>query len=288
MRHMLLCILLLLSTPLLAEPHAEAPQSMKLFSRETVTPLNFTLSDDDWRWLGQKREVNIATYAPENPPFAIIPESGTFEGISADYALLVLRYLGLRFHVLHYPNRNAALDGMRSGKVDILLDDDGGLLTQQPGLIKSMPYMPDHPALVSRETAMSKPMPVLAEARIALVRGYLSDDWVANHYPNAKITRYPSPQSALSSVAFSENDYFIGSLTTASFLIERNYATTLSIADIFPQEDTGPRFVFREADIPLQRSVDAVLQSISPFNTRSSSVIGAKAPICGCINLACR
>ncbi|MDS0824895.1 ATP-binding protein [Serratia marcescens] len=264
MRHMLLCILLLLSTPLLAEPHAEAPQSMKLFSRETVTPLNFTLSDDDWRWLGQKREVNIATYAPENPPFAIIPESGTFEGISADYALLVLRYLGLRFHVLHYPNRNAALDGMRSGKVDILLDDDGGLLTQQPGLIKSMPYMPDHPALVSRETAMSKPMPVLAEARIALVRGYLSDDWVANHYPNAKITRYPSPQSALSSVAFSENDYFIGSLTTASFLIERNYATTLSIADIFPQEDTGPRFVFREADIPLQRSVDAVLQSISP------------------------
>ncbi|POX29637.1 hybrid sensor histidine kinase/response regulator [Serratia marcescens] len=259
----LLCLCLFLC-PLFCVSYADQPQTMRLFSRETVTPLKFTLSDSDWRWLGEKREVNIGTYAPENPPFSLIPEPGTFEGVSADYSLLVLRYLGLRFHVFHYPSRSAALEGVRAGKIDILLDDVGGTAPPQEGLIGSVPYMPDHPALVSRETAMSKPLPLTPEPRIALVRGYLSDEWVANQYPNARITRYVSPQSALSSVAFGENDYFIGNLTTASFLIERNYATTLSIADIFPQEETGPRFTLRAQDTALLSSINAVLQAITP------------------------
>lgn len=262
MRTALLCLFLLLCQ--MGVSHAEDPQLVRLFSRETVTPLKFTLSDSDWRWLGEKRRVIIATYAPENPPFSLIPEAGTFEGVSADYTLLVLRYLGLRFRVFHYPSRDAALEGLKAGKADILLDDDGGILEPQQGLTSSIPYMPDHPALISRETAMSKPMLLTPEPHIALVRGYLSDAWVANHYPNAKITRYASPQSALSSVAFGENDYFIGNLTTASFLIERNYATTLSIADIFPQEETGPRFTLRAQDTMLLSSINTVLQAITP------------------------
>jgi two-component system sensor histidine kinase EvgS len=263
MPRFLLCltlVLLFIAGALRAEP----PQTMKLFSRETVTPLKFTLDDSDWRWLGEQREINIATYSPENPPFSLVPEPGTFEGVSADYALLVMRYLGLRFNVLHYENRKAALAGILSGKVDMLLDDDGGVYTPQPGIVASIPYMPDHPALISRETAMSKPLAMIPDARIALVSGYMSDEWVLQHYPGARITRFPSSQGALSSVAFGENDYFIGNLTTASYLIERNYATTLSVADIFPQEETGPRFKFAAKDIPLQRSVNAVLEAISP------------------------
>lgn len=264
MRTLLLCCLLC-CCQIIAVAQAQAPQHMRLYSRETIAPLKFTLSDEEWRWLGKKQQVKIATYAPDNPPFSLVPEAGTFEGISADYALLVLHCLGLRFHVLHYANRAAALEGLRSNAVDMVLDDDGGLLARQPGLINSIPYIPDHPALVSRETAMSKPLSIVSEPRIALVRGFLSDEWVANYYPNAKITRYTSPQSALSSVAFGENDYFIGNLTTASFLIERNYATTLSVADIFPKEETGPRFAFRTQDIILQRAVNTVLQAISPL-----------------------
>lgn len=264
MYRLLLCLVLMLGISSGAL-HADSPKAMKLFSRETVTPLKFHLEDSDWRWLGLKQEINIAIYAPENPPFSLEPEPGTFEGVSADYALLVLRYLGLRFNVLHYENRKAALEGILSGKVDMLLDDDGGIDTPQPGILSSIPYMPDHPALISRETAMSKPLTVIKDARIALVYGYMNDEWVLSHYPNAKITRFASPQSALSSVAFGENDYFIGNLTTASFLIERNYATTLSVADIFPEEETGPRFKFAEKELPLLRSTNAVLEAISPM-----------------------
>ncbi|WP_337262910.1 MULTISPECIES: transporter substrate-binding domain-containing protein [unclassified Serratia (in: enterobacteria)] len=237
---------------------------MKIFSREVLTPLQVELSDSDWRWLGMKREVRIAIYAPENPPFDVVPDSGTFEGISADYSQLVAHYLGLGTKVLRYASRSAALEGVSKGEADMLVDDTGGQEIENPGFISSIPFTPDHPVLVARETAISQPLLTQPDLRIALLDNFLSDQWLATHYPNARITRYTTPQTALSSVAFGENDYFIGNLTVTSFLIERNYANILSVADIFPKWETGPRFLFRADETILQRAVDTVLKTITP------------------------
>lgn len=243
---------------------AAEPQQMKLFSRETLSPLKFELSDDDWRWLGKKHQVNVAVYSPENPPFDLVPDSGTIEGISADYSLLIARHLGLRMHILRYPDRATALDALRSGKADLLIDDTGPQDSETSDVIASLPFAPTKTALVTRETSLSRPIQMKPDAHIALLRGYLSDNWLAANYPDAKITLYGSAQSALSSVAFGENDYFIGSLTVASFLIERNYANQLSVADILPLKENGPRFVFRKDETTLQHIINTVLRAISP------------------------
>lgn len=224
-------------------------------------PFKLALGESDWRWLGEKQSINIATYSPENPPFMLIPEPGIFEGIAADYTLLTLHYLGLRFKTLHYTSRASALEGLQAGAVDVVLED-GGVLTLPQGLVSTPPYMPDHPALISRETVMSSQRPSIQYAHIAMVHGYLSDEWVTSNYPGASITRYASVQSALSSVAFGENDYFIGSITAATYQIERNYTSTLTVADIFTDIECGPRFVFRADQTVLQRSFNAVLQAI--------------------------
>jgi two-component system sensor histidine kinase EvgS len=237
---------------------------MRLHSREALVPLFFTLEDSDWRWLGEKRELNVAVYAPDNPPFDLVTDSDTLEGISGDYTLLALRYLGLRFQILYYPNRHLALEGLNNGDSDMLLDDAGGQSLPETGLLQSRQFVADHPVLVSRETAMSALAPLPAGSRIAMPSDYLSDAWVEEHYPGASITRYPSAQSALSSVAFGENDYFIGNLISASYLIERNYASTLSIVKVFQDQNTGPRFVFPAGNAPLQRSVNTVLAAITP------------------------
>ena len=56
-------------------------QQLKIFSRERPVLLSFNLDDSDWRWLGLKRELKVATWAPDNPPFDIVPDSGLYEGI---------------------------------------------------------------------------------------------------------------------------------------------------------------------------------------------------------------
>ncbi|MBH1930370.1 transporter substrate-binding domain-containing protein [Serratia rubidaea] len=244
---------------------ASEPQQMKMFSRETLSPLKFELSDSDWRWLGKKHAVKVAVYSPENPPFDLVPDSSTVEGISADYSLLISRYLSLRMTMLRYPDRKAAFNALHSGQVDMLIDDAGPQDSEPGGVIASQSFAPSKTALVTRETSLARPIRMNPDARIALLRGYLSDHWLAANYPNAKITRYGSAQSALSSVAFGENDYFIGNLTVASFLIERNYANQLSVADILPTVENGPRFVFREDETTLQRIINTVLQAIQPI-----------------------
>ncbi|MBP1133084.1 two-component system sensor histidine kinase EvgS [Serratia sp. PL17] len=259
---LLLCSLLLCLVG--TSSRADEPQTMTLYSRETVSPLKFELSDGDWRWLGEKRLLNIAVYQPRTPPFNLSPDEHTYEGVSADYVLLVMRYLGMRFQILNYSSRSAALEALRQGKADMLVDDGGGEIHALPGLVSSKPFIPDHPVLVFRHSGIEDPLKIPAGARIALASVCQCGEWVRKLYPDAKVTFFSTAPNAMSSVAFGENDYYIGSLTLANFLIERNFANILSIADIYPESEIGPRFVFQQDNVVLFRAVSAVLQALTP------------------------
>lgn len=240
------------------------PQSMDIFSRETLPQIKFELDDGDWRWLGKKREISIAVYSPEKPPFDVVSESGVWEGISADYSLLIAQSLGLRIKVLRYIDRAAALEGLKHGDVDMLVDYTNKSFGLSSDFVSSYSFHPSYIALVTRETALSPALKKTSKVRIALSQDYLTDHWVKERYPEAKITRYAFAPVALSSVAFGENDYFIGNVTETSFLIERNYANSLAIADVIASEDaTGPHFLFRNDETQLQHAVDTVLKSIT-------------------------
>ncbi len=256
-------IYLLILFPLLLSlsSKAEEAQLIQIFNREQNMPLTFTLSDSDWRWLGKKREVKVGIFAPDNPPFDLIIDANTLEGLSADYTSLVLHHLGLQITTLYFPHRRAAVDALQQGAVDMLVDGAGSQEIS-PDLILSQSFIDDFPAMVSRENTLSAMQDPPALLHIAMPRGYQSDAWVESRYPEAKITRYPSALSALASVAFGENDVFIGNLTSASYLIERNYASSLSVVRIFERTEAGPRFIFSAVNAPLLRSVNTVISAI--------------------------
>jgi two-component system, NarL family, sensor histidine kinase EvgS len=233
-------------------------------SREIPPPLKFELSSNDWRWLGEKLQIKIGIYSPDNPPFYQMSEQNVFEGISVEYSQLITHYLGLRMQVQHYDDRTDALEGLRRGDVDIVIDDVGGRREDTTDLITSLPFTPSAIALVSREAPLSRQAQKENHTSIAVPLGFLSDEWFAMHYPGAKIVRYDSAQSALSSVAFGENNYFIGDVTVSSFLIERNYVNLLTVADVFTTQDTGQRFLLRGDEATLQHAINAVLRAIPP------------------------
>lgn len=254
----------ILSYLMVGSTWAQNPQSMNIFSREPLPQVKFELSDSDWHWLGRKREISVAVYAPEKPPFDLVTESGVWEGIAADYSLLVAYSLGLRIKVLRYADRTAALKGLEQGQVDMFIDYGNKNFKQADHLITSQPFNPSYIAFVSRNMPLASALTDSTDVKIAMPQGYLSDDWVKTYYPKAKITRYAFAPVALSSVAFGENDYFIGNLTETSFLIERNYANLLSITDVVSTDQiTGPHFVFREQDQPLQHVVNTVLKAVT-------------------------
>ena len=239
------------------------PYEVRLYSQIEILPSKFELSDYDWRWLGEKQELAIGVYAPNNPPFDLVLESGIYKGISADSIMTIMRNLGLRFKIIYYPDRDMALQGLLNSEIDMLADDGKRQRNESYGFLKSTPYIPDYPVLISRKAAMSNKHPIPHGARIATVQGYPSNEWIKKYFPDAKIERFPLPQNALSSVAFGENDYFLGRMIVANFLLERHYATTLSTAEIFSNENIGPVFLFHPKNAQLKRTVDIILSSIS-------------------------
>jgi len=86
-----------------------APTSLMIYSRQPQPELKFHLSDADWRWLGIKKELTVATWEPQNQPMDIVLAPATFEGISADYLQIVSRQLGVQPKVLRFNSRAEAL-----------------------------------------------------------------------------------------------------------------------------------------------------------------------------------
>lgn len=239
-----------------------AAQQLRIFSRERPALLSFNLDDSQWRWLGLKRELKVATWAPDNPPFDIVPDSGLYEGIYADYIRLITSNLGLHVKVLRYASRKKAIEALRRKDVDTLVDDGGGQPVSQDGLAESRSFMANLPVLVTNERTASHAVKTNMAMKLAVTEGYLSDSQIAARFPAASITRFPSNEAGLGCVVHGQCDFFFGNITTTSFLIERNYGNALTTTDVFAAEGAGNRFILRSEDKELLEAINTVLSAI--------------------------
>lgn len=237
-------------------------QQLKIFSRERPALLSFNLDDSEWRWLGLKRELKVATWAPDNPPFDIVTDSGLYEGIYADYIRLITSNLGLHVRVLRYPSREKAIEALKRKEVDTLVDDGGGQPVNQDGLAESRSFMANLPVLVTNESTASHMLKSDMAMKLAVTEGYLSDRQISERFPAANIIRFASNESGLACVVHGQCDFFFGNITTTSFLIERNYGNALTTTDVFEAEGAGNRFILRSEDQELLESINTVLSAI--------------------------
>lgn len=257
-------LLLVLLCPLLMARAEDAPEVLSIISRENYNPRSFNISDEDWRWLGQKREVKIGVWDPETPPFDMFTENGKFEGITADYSLLVAQYLGIRSQVLRFSSREQALQALKDHKVDLVTDPTGNPLPSHTTLVGSQSFLADNPTLMRRINDRRYDWKQVKNLHLAVSHHYLDIDWLSQHFPNANIQRFDNDEDALASLAFGNSDYYLGNLTTASYLVGRNYNNLLAIQEIFPVRQPGTRFLMRASDTQLVNAVNSVLRAIPP------------------------
>ncbi|MFZ4832468.1 transporter substrate-binding domain-containing protein [Rouxiella sp. Mn2063] len=244
---------------------AETGQSLMLYSRQAQPDLTFHLSGEDWRWLGLKKEITVATWEPQNQPMDIVVAPATFEGISADYLNIISRQLGVQPKILRFDSRMAALMAVSSGEADMMIDDHGSPDIDTQRYAASQSYLPNHPALVAKEAnGMHLPQPGKPFS-LVVAKDYLSDQQIKQLYPQAEITRFPSSQSTISALAYRHYDYMLGNMANVSFFIDRNYSNSLSVLSVSPALDAGARFIMRRDDEVLLRSVNTVLAAMTPL-----------------------
>ncbi|CAI0968848.1 response regulator [Serratia quinivorans] len=256
-------LLLLLLTLFAVPVSADIPyQPLLINSRESYTPARFQLDDSVWRWLGQKQAINVAVWRPSIPPLDMFTEEGRYEGITADYVLLISQYLGLRANVHQYPNREAAIAALNSSAADLVVDPSGKMFPLDSALTLSDRLTSDNPVLVHSRRADNATFQYEEGMRLAVSRWYLDYAWLEQRFPHARIVRFESDDAALASVAFGDSDFYIGSLVTTTYLLDRNYSSYLEVQESYPERDTGSRFVLRKDQKILLDSVNQALAAI--------------------------
>lgn len=263
MRYLLLLLSLMLSLFAVSTVKADnASQPLQVLSRESYDPRTFTLSDEDWRWLGEKRVFKVAVWHPEIPPLNMFTGDGKYEGMTSDYLMLVASKLGMRIELAGYPSREAALHALSQRDVDMMVDVSGRTPPFTSEFQYSHSFISDHPVLVHPRTRMGDRFVYQPGMRLAIARWYVDDKWIYDNFPGVRIVHFDTDEQAMASVAFQKNDFYIGNLVTASYLLERNFPNFLEFQTIYPERDTGSRFVVTRGEDVLLRTVNSALSAI--------------------------
>src|SRR5471032_2742873 len=86
---------------------SDAAENFTLLSRSTAGHTDVQLEPSQRQWAQDKRELILGTSAPDYPPFDMTVSGQDYEGITADYAGILAKALGLPIKVQSFATREA-------------------------------------------------------------------------------------------------------------------------------------------------------------------------------------
>lgn len=249
--------LALMCSSVLAEP--ATPKALNLLTRSNLKPMPPVLSEAQRQWLENKQVLVVGTSFPDYPPFDITTGGRDYQGLTAEYAGLIGSALGLQVQVLGFDSRQAAIDALTRGQIDLLGSANG--YEANAGLALSRPYAVDQPVLVTREQEGRVLDDQLEGLRLSMLYHYLSPKTVLQTYPKAELLAFQSSTLALNAVAFGQADVFIGDTISTHYQLNRGHMPPLRMASFGKHEAVGFSFALRRQDTQLKALVDAALDT---------------------------
>ncbi|WP_445177531.1 transporter substrate-binding domain-containing protein [Pseudomonas sp. McL0111] len=237
------------------------PQDYVLRSRSTYESTPASLQPSQRQWLQTRNVLVLGTSAPDYPPFDMTASGRDYEGFTADYAGLLSQATGLPIRIKRFASRDAALQALTVGEVDIL-GTANGFEASNANVMLSTPYAIDQPVLVTRENETRSLSNGLAGLRLSMVYHYLPQDEVKALYPKAILTSYPSYQNAINAVAFDQADVFLGDTISTHYMINKGYLNNIRMANFGKQEAHGFSFAVNANNPQLLGIINNVLDAI--------------------------
>ena len=200
---------------------------------EKSTANSSCLTKDELAWVASHPIDSFFLFLAadsEYKPIEFFDEKGVYSGIGADYVELISKHLGIKFEIVKSANWNDVISKVKRRDVDVL---NAVISTpeREEYLNFSTPYLTIPSVIivnknVDRELKLSD----LAGMNVVMVSGYGYVDLLRSKYPKIKIVLVSDLKIALRKVSFGIADAFVGDLATASFYIESEGITNLTIA----------------------------------------------------------
>lgn len=201
-----------------------------------------TLTDSQWRWLGQKRELTLALYGRSRPPLTRVDAGGRVTGYIPDFSSALARSLGLTLRIVHFDNAEQAYFSLGEDATDVVFSPAGDEL-------------PSHyPSVTSVNVAEAYPIEVIRRSTNEL-----------SPVSNTSTVSSDSPGRLLAALDQGKVQSVTLPAGEAYYIKERNYVNSLEIKRLSSQPMTAYKFVTSGPKSVL----DEVLQKATS-NLRSS------------------
>lgn len=244
-------------------PNGEAFSSLGFFQPRQS---QLILTEEEQLFLDGLERIRVAV-DPDWPPFEYYSRDGELLGISRDYLQLLEQRLGVPFELVPAQDWVLSLEQMAQGEIDLL-----PAVSSTPERSQYMrfttPYVRSPMVIVTgMQIDFITSFDQLLDRRVAVVRGYASDESLSRDYPTADLVRVRTALDGLLLVASGEVDAFVGNLAVVSHLIQREGLANLKISGSTHYDfhlGMGVR-----SDWPLLQSIlEKALASMSPREHR--------------------
>lgn len=243
-------------------------ESLTLLGRSHGKDVSVRLDEDDWRWLRNKRVLNLGTAYTDSAPLDVTANANDYEGVTADYAELLADMLHIEIKVHRYQHRDQAIQALKVGELD-LLGSASSFEVADPELAITDSYTDDQSVLITRRKFDDSLPERLEGQTLSMSKYYLNIADVQAFYPLAKLKLYDTDLDAINAVVFGQADVHIGGALTSNYLINKNFLYEAHLHDFSGLEVTKIGFALSAKNHRLLRIVNQAINAI-PTGERSA------------------
>lgn len=210
-----------------------------------------------------KQSLKVGVYRPDYPPFDIVINGEYLDGINADILRTIRNNSDIHFSVTLFDNAVAAFDALAEGSIDAITTT-GPVTETKKSRYSYLPVISTN-KIVEIAPAENK-LDTRDYETIAIVDRFISDEFIKERYPEAKINRYDSVLNALASVALHKNDIYVGDAISAGYFYNNSVFNTLHVSrqlNTINQAEGKVYFAIRNSDIKTRQIIESGLQKIS-------------------------
>ncbi|MFH1059032.1 MAG: transporter substrate-binding domain-containing protein [Pseudomonadota bacterium] len=191
------------------------------------------LTPKEQAWLEGHRRLRLGV-DPNWPPFEFIGPDKAYAGMASDYVRLVSEKLGVQIEVVPDLTWGQALEGAKTGKVDLLAS--AARTPERSKFLRfTKPYMRFPMVIATRDDApFIAGLEDLAGKTVVVGQGYVSQELLAANHPELRLMPYSDIMQGLQAVSQGSAQAFVGNLATITYFTKRAGLTNLKIAASTP------------------------------------------------------
>ncbi len=197
---------------------------------ENITPIVEPLfTAKEKTWLAKHRKMRIGIDSSW-PPFEFLDSAGVYHGMVLDFVKLFNERLGIDMQPVKGLNWSQVMEQARNGEIDVL-----------PAVMRSeerarhlnftQPYLSFPMVILTHKNApLISGIEGLAGKRVALIKGYITEELVAANHPELQPVRFENIHQALKALSEREVDAYIDNIPAITYAIQKLGLEDLRVA----------------------------------------------------------